>query len=543
MVKTKGDPDSLTSITQGWDSPAAMLRPSIAFSSFARLARAASLALLALATPACEEQVPEKKGPKTAADPAEQARIEQGRKLITEADEAINEKKYDQARKLLLKAQELANESQRFQIEEALEKVDKRQAKLWANEVTEDFKSKKCDSALKQLQEPLQALADSEAFTRELRRLVGADALACLQEEVDQKVLAFDYAGARKRVYADQTKTVLGPTAHKKLSTELEATILEGIRGQITAELKARKWAPAAEKIDSFAKKGDATEEQVESLLEAIREGVSPEINQLATRTLGQRDAPAALKQIDSLVKIAHWTIPDPAAAAPSAHAMPEELAKKRATLAVWVEAQHVAMRPLTRPEARFTHGKVEVHPADKADAPSKQDIPHGTQLWILGASKDRALVTTADPGSARLVDVLDKAVGWVPVNRLSKEKTADWLVPDDQLKGERVWGPLRQGDPYWELGVVMDVQGRDVTVQRLADGQNIKVPRAKLRSGRLAPGTRVITFCVAKDQPAQVVELPKTGRSAKLKCDGGQEKEEDLASLRSKPEILPTSK
>lgn len=79
--------------------------------------------------------------------------------------------------------------------------------------------------------------------------------------------------------------------------------------------------------------------------------------------------------------------------------------------------------------------------------------------------------------------------------------------------------------------------------VQRLADGQNFKLLCVKLRSGYFAPGTRVFTFCVAKDQPAQVVELPKTGRTAKLKCDGGQEKEEDLASLRSKPELLPPTK
>jgi hypothetical protein len=128
-------------------------------------------------------------------------------------------------------------------------------------------------------------------------------------------------------------------------------------------------------------------------------------------------------------------------------------------------------------------------------------------------------------------------------MDRLSKENTADWLVPDDQLKGERVWGPLRQGEPTWELGSVAEVSGKDITVKRLADGAPFKLTRQKLRSGRLAPGTKVITFCVAKDQPAQVVEVPPPFRSAKLKCDGGQEKDEDLASLRSKPELLPPTK
>lgn len=517
--------------------------PSPILRTLARLARAASLSLVALALPACEEQTPQKKGPNTAADPAEHARIEQGQKLIAEANDAIAEKRYDQARKALQKALELANESQRFQIEEAMEKVDKRQAKLWANEVGEDFKNKNCAGAFKQLAEPLKTLAESEAFIRELQKLVGGDALACLQETVDQKVLAGDYKGARELVNAEQTKLVLGPK-HKKLSTELEATILEALRGQITADLKARKWGAASDKIDAFAKKGDANEEQVEGLLEGIRTGVTPEIDALATRTLGQRDAPAALKQIDQLAKHAHWAIVDANAAALQAGAaLPEELAKKRALLAIWVEAQHLAMRPLTRAEIRYAHGKVEVTPPEKADAPSKRDIPHGTQVWILGASKDRALVTTEDPGNAKFVSLLGKVAGWARTDRLVKEKTSDWLMPDDQLKGTRVWGPLRQGEHYWELGVVMDVQGRDVTVQRLADGQNFKLPRNKLRSGHLAPGTRVFTFCVAKDQPAQVVEVPKSGRTAKLKCDGGQEKEEDLASLRSKPELLPATK
>lgn len=94
-----------------------------------------------------------------------------------------------------------------------------------------------------------------------------------------------------------------------------------------------------------------------------------------------------------------------------------------------------------------------------------------------------------------------------------------------------------------YELGLVTDVQGRDILVKRLADDQIFKMPRQKLRGAKLSAGTRVITFCTAKDQPAQVVELLPAGRGVKLKCDGGQEKEEVLASLRSKVELLPPTK
>lgn len=530
-----------------------MSRPSILvlalrhLAPLARLARAASLSAFALAAAGaavgCEEE-PGKKGPATAADPAEQGRIEQGRKLITEAKDALGDKKYDQARKVLRQAAELNVESQRFEIEEATDKVDKRQAKLWANEVDEEFKTKKCANAFKQLSEPLKTLADSEAFTRELRRLVGADALKCLQDELDQKVLAGAYGEARKMIDHADTRTVLGGSAWKKLAAELEATILEALRGQIAADLKARKWTQVADKIEAAAKKGDATEEQVAALIEGVREGVAPEILSVATRSVAQRDAPAALRQVDQLVKLARWDIVEPGTAAfEGARALPPELAVKRHSLAVWVEAQHLGMRSLGKPEARWTHGKVQVFPATDAGAPSKRDLPHGTQVWMLGIGKDRALVTTADPAGVPLAALLEKVIGWAPTDRLAKESTADWLVPDEQLKGERVWGPLRPPDGLLELGVVVDVVGRDITVQRLADGQNLKLTRPKLRSGRLPPGTRVLTFCVAKDQPAKVIEVPASARVAKLKCDGGQEKEEDLASLRTKPELLPPTK
>ena len=532
-----------------------MSRPSILvrtlFRPLGHLARAASLPVFALALAAaaaagCEEE-PGKKGPATAVDPAEQGRIEQGRKLIAEAKDALNDKKYDQARKMLRQAAELNVESQRFEIEEATDKVDKRQAKLWANEVDEDFKTKKCANAFKQLSEPLKTLADSEAFTRELRRLVGADALKCLQDELDQRVLSSAYGDARKMINDADTRTVLGASAWKKLVAELEATILEAVRGQLAADLKARKWTQVAEKIDAAARKGDATEEQVAALIEGVREGVAPEIAAIATRSVTQRDAPAALRQVDQLIKLARWDIPEPGADAAvdtgGGRALPEPLAVKRNSLAVWVEAQHLAMRSLGKPEARWTHGKVQIFPPTSAAAPSKRDLPHGTQVWILGMGKDRALVTTADPAGAPLAALLEKVIGWAATDRLAKESTADWLVPDEQLKGERVWGPLRPPDALLELGVVVDVVGRDITVQRLADGQNLKLTRPKLRSGRLPPGTRVITFCVAKDQPAKVIEVPAPARVAKLKCDSGQEKEEDLASLRTRPELLPPTK
>jgi len=503
---------------------------------------AVSLALGALGSLGCGEPEPIKKGPSTAADPGEQAKIEQGRKKIDDAGRAMNEKKYDRARKLLTEATELNLESQRFEIETAIDKLDKREAKLWANEVADKFKDKDCDGAFKQLEEPIKSHA-SETFTRELRRQVGGDALKCIQAVTDDKVLAATYSEARKLVDTPEAKVVLGQAAWKKLGIELDATLLDAYKGQIADELKARKWSVAVDKIDALVKKGDANTEQAAALIEQVRAGVTPEIASLAQKSLGQRDAPKALRDIDVMIKLAKWEAmaPDAAALAPD-KALPADLVKKREALATWVEATHVAMKILKKPEKRWVHGRIAVFPATQADGASKRDLAHGTEVWIIGTSKGKGLVTDVDPGAGPLTAMLEKVTGWVAVDRLATQATLDWLVPDDQLKGQRVWGPLRKDEPMFELGVVAEVSAKEITVKRVADDAPIKVTRKQLRSGRLAPGTKVITFCTAKDQPAQVVETP-LDKTVKLKCDGGQEKEEVLASLRTKPDLLPASK
>lgn len=503
---------------------------------------AVSLALGALGSLGCGEPEPLKKGPSTAAEPGEQAKIEQGRKKIDDAGRAMNEKKYERARKLLTEAAELGLESQRFEIETAVDKLDKREAKLWANEVADKFKDKDCDGAFKQLEEPIQS-HESETFTRELRRQVGVDALKCIQAVTDDKVLAATYGDARTLVNTPEAKIVLGQSAWKKLVAELDATLLDAFKGQIADEIKARKWSAAVDKIDALVKKGDASNEQAAALIEQVRAGVTPEVVSLAQKALGQRDAPKALRDIDAMIKLAKWEVmaPDAAALAPD-KALPADLLKKREALAVWVEAAHVAMKILKRPEKRWVHGRVPVLPATQIDGASKRDLAHGTEVWIIGTSKGRALVTDVDPGAGPLTTMLEKVTGWAAVERLATQATLEWLVPDDQLKGQRVWGPLRKDEPMVELGIVAEVTAKEITVKRVADDAPIKVTRKQLRNGRLAPGTKILTFCTAKDQPAQIVETPLSG-TVKLKCDGGEEKEEVLASLRTKPELLPASK
>lgn len=507
---------------------------------------ALAVGLLALAAGCGGEPTPKPKTADTQVDAAaEKEKIGKGRRKIDDANRAYNSKNYDKARKLLREAADLGVESQRFEIDEALEKIDKRQAKLFANEAAEKLEQKDCAGAFKDLAEPMEDLK-SDTFTREIRRLLEKSALKCMQAAIDEKTMSGDYAAARALIDAPATKAVIGPQAHKKLTTELDATITEALKGKVAEDVKARKWSEAMGKLDAAIKKGDANEAQQVEILEVIRQGAAPEISAQCTRAVGGRDAPAVLKSVDALIKLLRWEImgADVAALAKD-KALPEDLTKKRTALAVWVEGQRVGLKPLRRSEKRWTHGKLPLVLATKSDGESKRDLPGNTEVYLLGSTKEKALIAEA-PADGSLAAMLGSAVGWVPLDRLAKESTANWLPPDDQLKDVRVWGPLRSPEPLLELGTVVEIAGKDVTVKRLTDDKTVKVPKKSLRSAPLSAGTKVVAVCKTKEEQGVIEELLTAGRPVpivKLKCPNADAREEYLPALRTKPELLPSTK
>ena len=197
------------------------------------------------------------------------------------------------------------------------------------------------------------------------------------------------------------------------------------------------------------------------------------------------------------------------------------------------------------KPEKRWLHGKFGLIPAMKADAASRRDLAPGMELWVLGTAKDMVLVAEVNPDSFALPAMFEKAIGWVKLDRLKGEPTAEWLPPDDQLKDEQVWGPLRAGEALLELGTVVDVKGKDISVKRLTDGQIAKFQRAKLRPGKIAVGVQLTGVCVKdKAKVVKIDEIVPPGRSVKFNCEGTEGiKEEVLENLRTKIELLPASK
>jgi len=508
------------------------------------LARLAAVASLAATSVACGPPPAPPKPPESAEERAEKSKISNAKQLMEKADEAYNAKDFDEARKLLGQAKDLGVESLSYQIAEQLEKVDKRHAKLWANEIEPSLKEGDCKGAFGEVAAPMRDL-ESEVFVRELRRLIGTQALACVQARIDDATTAGQFAKARALVGAEDTKTVLGAAQQKKLMTEVDTTVFEAKKAQLEEPLKGKRWSDALAKIDEAQKAGDIGEEGAKGLLGVVRAAVTPEVAGMAARAVGQgREAPKALEDVDRLIKLVRWEIvgPDMAPIAKD-KAAPEVVAKKRQALAVWVESQRVKMKPAKKAEKRWAHGKVAVVPAAKADAPSKRDLAPASEVWILGQTKDLALVTDVDPAGASLDVQLERAVGWVPLARLAPKNTSEWIPPDDQLVGTRVWAPLRPGEANLELGTVSAVKGQDVTVKRLADDKEIQVKRGTLRLGRLLPGAKLVAFCQAKTQIVTLEEVLPDQRTVKLVCEGGLRKDEVLPGLRARPEDLPVPK
>jgi hypothetical protein len=507
--------------------------------------RALAILSLALAPTACEETPPAKQ-PTTKLDPEEQARLQKSRAKIDAAKDALDLKNYDQARKMLREASALGVESHKFEIEETAEKVDKRHAKLWSNEAHELFQQKKCAEAFNQLAEQMDGL-QSETFTREVRKLTANEGQQCASSAVDGMTTTGKFADARTFINAASTKTVLGAMGVKKLTTVLDLVIAEALKGQIAEDIKGKKWGSALEKIDAAVKAGNATEEIAGQALSQVRNAAAPDLAAQAQKAIGLGDAAKTLASVDETIKLLRWetTAPD-GTPAPKEKATPEELTKKRDALATWVEAWRVQIKMEKKPAKKYLHGKFPLIPATKLDAPSRRDLAGGAELWLLGLAKDKktALVADSDPGANQLVAAFEKAIGWVKLDRLVNEPTAEWLPPDSELKGQQVWGPLRQGETLLELGTVTEVAGKDISVKRLTDGQVSKQPRAKLRPGKIAVGVKLAGVCKDKDKVVPIDEIVPPGRSVRFNCGGTEGiKEEVLESLRTKLELLPPSK
>jgi hypothetical protein len=365
-----------------------------------------------------------------------------------------------------------------------------------------------------------------------------------LQKEIDQGVASGNFTAAGASMELPTFEGALRPEARKSLSTRLREAVVNYVSAQIETDVKGGKYEAAAAKVADAVSKGVLEAEDEQKTLAKIHEAAAPHQIEAISAAIGlKKKADAPLAELDALAKTLKWST------------LPPELAKARAALATWVECLKLKCT-VAKPEIKFVYGKLDVHPGESSTADALVHLPSATKVWVVGRAGKLALLATEEPAA----DVAIKprmlgAVGWVAADQLKKDDTTDWLPPGGELKDQRVFGPLRDGQKkLYQLGFVMSVEGSDVKVKRFVDDQVVTVPRNMLRIGKLSKGLKVLTSCPGKtEQVAAKVdhEVPAESRGTPLVnvvCmneDGsdGPAHDEFLGAIAVQPEWLPPPK
>jgi len=381
-------------------------------------------------------------------------------------------------------------------------------------------------------------------FIKALHQQTEVLIVQCIKKEIDQAVASGDFTSAGASLELPTATQALRAEARESLSTKLREAVFNYVSAQIQTEIKAGKYEAAAAKVADAVSKGVLEAEDEAKTLATIQDAAAPHQLEAISAAIGlKKKADAPLAELDALAKSLKWT------------KLPPELAKARSALAAWVEC--LKLRCSTpKPEPRFAYGKLDLHPADSSSADATVHVPSAQKLWIVARAGKLSLLSTEEPGAdvalkARMLG----AVGWTVADQLKKEDTSDWLLPGDELKDQRVFGPLREGQKkLYQLGFVMSVAGSDVKVKRFTDDQVVTVARNSLRIGKLAKGLKVLTSCPGKVEqtPARVDhEVPAEARATPLVnvvClneDGsdGPAHDEFLGAIAVQPEWLPPPK
>ena len=270
---------------------------------------------------------------------------QEGEKLIEEAKTAFGEGNFAMARERLKAADDLDIQAQRVAVSDFRDKIDRAQAKFWADQTKPKFKANDCAAALRKLHDPLATLGTSKVFVDELRRLVSSDAHACIDEAVDAKLRTGGFSAARDYLNSEDIKAVLGEESLKKLVASVDLTIVEALRAKVESDVSAHHYREAFDKIDAMKKTGEANEEQASKLRDVLREAAAGDLVAQAKAATGQPEAAKVLRQVDQAIKVLGWEMPAPDTEAGEG-APPAELIQARADLAASVGSVRTEAKP-----------------------------------------------------------------------------------------------------------------------------------------------------------------------------------------------------
>jgi hypothetical protein len=459
------------------------------------------------------------------------------------ARKALGKDDPDKARALASDARGLADLDDMVAVLAFFSEIDRYLAEAAAEPAREQATKSDCQAAMETVANAVKETPRRE-FIKAIHQQTEVVIVKCLQKEIDQGIATGNFAAAGASLDLPTAEGALRPEARKALSDRLRDGVVNYVSAQIATDVKEGKYEAAAAKVAEAVSQGVLEAEDEAKTLSTIHDAAAPHQIEAIEGAIGlKKKADAPLSDLDTLVKALKWTT------------LPPELAKARSALATWVECLKLKCA-LAKPEAKFNYGKLDVHPGEASAADALVHLPTATKMWVVGRAGKLALVSTEEPpADVAIKPRMMGATGWVAIDQLKKDDTSDWLPPGDELKDQRVFGPLREGQKkLYQLGFVMSVEGTEAKVKRFLDDQVVSVARGSLRMGKLGKGLKVLTSCPGKTEqvPARVDhEVPAPARGTPLVnvvClneDGsdGPAHDEFLGAIAVQPEWLPPPK
>jgi len=379
----------------------------------------------------------------------------------------------------------------------------------------------------------------SKVLARDLRKASLPKLSSCIQQAIDAAKPNQDFAPVRSALTHDDAKRAFGDDTQFSLLTSLHGVVVAAMQERTKQDIADGKWKEAFATYDSWQKAGKAGPKQVEEVKRKARDRITATLLKRGKAALGKRTAEAVLADLQRAFEVF------------AGMNVSKDLEVLRDHLTTWVACKNMRCLAVRTPTVMYNFGTTGLRPPRSTTAAAAKNLSNGTRLWVLARSRTFSLVSTEDPGRpASWAERIDKAEGWVDAKALERQDTTTWLPVGAALVGERVWLPTGRDDDLHLLGVVKSVEGAQVKVERISDGQVASVKRDDLRSGVLTPGRKVLAFCrdtinLTEAKIDGLVEGDVRAPRAELICleeDGsdGRKRREELGALRAKAQWLP---
>jgi hypothetical protein len=500
--------------------------------------------------------------------------------LVNEAKNQIESGQYDKARALLTEANQYSDSQIRHRISLATEAVNEAESKQLSKEIIKRAEAGKCAEALALTAKVVDAKSETQVPAL-LRQYTAEAHLGCLSAAVEEGELA----RARKLAADPNAKKGLEPKKYKGFKDEVGEAVIEALLEKTSAAAKAGRWGEATAAVHAAVDNGEAGPKDRERVLKKIRKGITKEIKEIVAEAFGESGAKRELKKVDKLIKAGFWLprpVEDAAATMDDEQARmqkllsggdkpepakdegaeesdddptvmePKELARLRRELAFWVACCSVPCAA-SGPKKMWLFGNATLHLPFDPLAKSTNQLKTGRAVWEIARGGAMVLIANVDPGKlADLAARAHKGLGWVSTAGLRAQDTSEMLPPGDSIVGARVWGPLREKEPTYEIGTVTALEGANVQVQRMSDRMVVSIARAKLHYGVAKKGIKVLAFCEPTKQSTAIIVKVKESTSmigdptVEVNCldaagkPSGKKHKAQMGGLRIRPEWLP---